>query len=335
MLRIKLSDYLGGDFNIAVVDAAENESKKLLSFSSIEDYFENSYYSNMLASIIPAIKSIFYNQYAKHKVLQSSVLYETTLLYCLAKYYNLIECENTDEKVRFCYFNSNNISLYQKGNPDDFDGELNFNNKKIVIEIKRPLARAGSYDLKVDEKGFIKSLDIFQPEINKYLNKINILKHLGHNIKIGEDFGQEIGEQYFKGIDWLLTTSKNGNYLIVIQNKEELLNNLQYKNSEIRTTGKNWVKTKTLEKYFIDYVLQNGGALLQEKNIMIPKSIIAERTKSRNKMGYSDWRKINTIFRIKDKFIIEETEDKIICSIKDIEQNNPNISAKIVMEIEE
>lgn len=310
-----------------IIDKAQKETNQLLSYNSLEDFLFANDCCKKLCVLYPPVLKILSKYYVNKQILQGTILYETVLLYKIASLYQMQLSSATEDKVRL-FYSSAAGSLKQKGSPDECDGSLSLNGNVFDIEIKQPIARANSYDLKVNGQGFLQPNNNLPDIINHWISTINILDYLGHNIPMSEDFAKMMGNEYFNRTNWVVTTDNNTNNIVIFETKEELQSALCYKNSEIRITGKNWCKTKTLAAYFVSWIVEHGGKV--DDNILyIPEAVFMPRTKQRGGDRLSDWRKINYIFRLHDKDILARKGSYVLCNINKIEQVNQNISAKI------
>lgn len=319
--------------NMTMILKAEEEAKELLSYKTVSDFLAEHSACDNICNNVPALYEILVKQHSLGLLLQSCIIYETVLIATLAYSMQLeLQPEHNEHNIRFIYTDGTN-SIYQKGNPGEHDCVLNYNNETYSLEIKKPLARAGDGDIKTDVNGYLIGRPTFPEGLNNFLHSINVLEYKGHNVPITQEDAVVMAQDYFADVDYIMSTTQQGNYLI-IGSVNDIIPHLSYRGSEIRTTGKNWVKTKTLADYLVNYITSNGGSVVNGI-AKIPVVLFQDRTKQRGGTELSKWRKIDTYFRLKDTYIQAEDNQYVECLFKDIEQTNPNVSVHITMTIPE
>lgn len=321
-------------YNMNKILGAEEETKKIKEYTDVDTFLNHSVLCKEIAENIPVLKDIFNNQIHNNLGIQSCIVYETVLIASLAKYYNMNYNANAprNNNIRYVYEGERGF-IHQQGNPNTVDCEMLVDGVHSILEVKKPIARAGDGDIKTTADGYLIGRESFPEELNAFLSTINVLSYKGHNIPITRENAVAMATNYLHNINYILTITEKGNNLVIID-VPEIVNYITFKGSEIRTTGKNWVKTKTMADYLKRYIIEHNGQVIDNKAI-IPKDILHERTKQRGGNSLSAWRKIDYFFRIKDCYIIEEDKTTIVCSFKDIEQTNPNVSAHLNIYIPE
>lgn len=342
-------------------------------FNKVTSYTDFLYGSSEATRLIAKMQSGKFEiekQFNNQKGLQPAILTECNYAQTIASIFQLTECidldikafndipiecidfikssKNTISAARYLYYSKKDKDkfLVQYGNPDAGDASIIYYQNDIKLEFKESNAKAGEYDLLVNENGKLLPSDKIQntfPLMQQYIDEFNkqtsLFNYLGSNYKIEktDKFNPiVIAKNYFNnnGID-LLVTSVN-NELIAIDPSDLTL---VFKDgtlvattegSEIRTTGKNDMQIELIE-YFRNTinsiaVKTNGNTyVLNKKDIdnLPGYGYIKERGK--DKIGRV---KLNYMFfvRIKD---ISETEDTISFSINDVRQTKPTISIHI------
>ncbi|NLL02396.1 MAG: hypothetical protein GX265_05195 [Mollicutes bacterium] len=264
--------------------------------------------------------------------------------------------ENTICAARYVYYNEGeeNNFLIQYGNPKMEDAAAILYSNEIAIEIKDMPALLMDTDLLYDEDG---KIIITEELVNKFPNYIKYIKEFNNKTSIIEKLGsnyllfskdssleekQELINDYFNitNIDIIITTL--GRELVAI--KTEDLNFIfsdgtpliDISRSEIRTTGKNALKTIFTPKFFHQVLKEKEVILLDDVcRIYKDNNLVIGLKKGRGK-------NIETRFSINNNFFAKLTpdikrqiEDKdlpyIDIPVRNIQQSKSGISLHITL----
>lgn len=309
----------------------------------LNNYFkENSHVFNEKEFIAPIVKLLekspamykgFVNSYHNEKNLQPGYLTEINICATLAKKMSLTYVENAKEmNLRHLYSNADDsVILKQFGSCNMSDIQLISNGKITTIEVKEPNSLGGDYDLKINEEGkLLPAIDknrIFPVEAQRILDNFNstdsIFNHLGHNINLEEtDSGLLMGVMYSylkeKNIDFIASYANKTNNLIFFP-VSEIDKHVNFKNSEIRISGKNNLKVYTTIAF--ERALKESGCTIKGETVIIPKTISLSKARGSEEISRI---KINPLFffRIKD---VSEDEKFYYANLNKARQNKQGL----------
>ena len=285
----------------------------------------------------PAMYKGFISSYRSGKFLQPGYLTEINLCATLAAMWNLTYDENIDEvNLRHQYSNGDTY-LKEYGGCNMSDIQLITGKDIITIEVKEPLSLGGDYDLGITEDGKlfpkIAKDRPFPESAQKILDEFNatdsVFNHLGHNIKLTDtDYLKGILEDYLgnKNIDYIATYSETTNNLIYFP-VSELNSHVNFKDSEIRTAGKNKVNVYIPNAF--KKAMTDIGCSIDSKNIVaIPKATSGFRY-ARGSNKQISGIKINSIFFFELKDILKEDDDFYYADIKKGKQLKQSIGVHL------
>lgn len=298
----------------------EQEIKKL------NDYFKKNSNKNNEKEFItpvlsllercPAMYKSFIDCYHSGKNLQSGYLTEINICATIAKKMNLFYDKDINEiNLRHQYSNTDkSVILKQFGGCNMSDIQLISRGQITTIEVKEPKSLVGDYDLKITEEGklfpAIKKGRIFPEEAQQILDSFNaedsIFNHLGHNVSLDEtkvEILMGIAHKYLKekNIDFIASYAKKTNELIYFP-VSDFKKYVNFKGSEIRTTGKNAIKIYTPVAF--ERALKDSGCIINGKTVAIPKTVILSKARGSEEISRI---KINPLFYFK---IEDTTEDE-------------------------
>lgn len=309
----------------------------------LNDYFKkNSYIPNEEEFIISVVKLLekcpamykgFINSYRNGKNLQPGYLTEINICATLAKKMGLIYIENVKEtNLRHLYSNTDgSIVLKQFGGCNMSDIQLISNGKITTIEVKEPNSLGGDYDLKMTEEGkLLPAIDknrIFPVEAQQILDNFNsvdsVFNHLGHNINL-----EEIGSKLLMGIMYSYLKEKNIDFIASYTSKtnnliffpvSEIDKHVNFKNSEIRISGKNNLKVYTPLAF--ERALKESECTINGKTVIIPKTIALSKARGSEEISRI---KISPLFffRVED---ISEDEKFYYANLNKARQNKQGL----------
>lgn len=240
--------------------------------------------------------------------------------------------------ARYVYTNANQSKmLIQAGGCNGVDSALIIvdNLQIYTIEFKEPYAKTSEPDLsEYDEQGNIKIDDKFlsrYPQFRLMLEehkKLNFFDLMGHN---EHNFSEEsimfaISNNYNqikKYADVLCTEDKDGYLTMLPINQIAQWAEIE---GEIRSAGRNHYKVWTanaLKKF-----LHDKNAVINGNTVIIDKKYLETRNQRGNKAQISGY-KINPLFFIRLKDIIENGENRIQFNLNSVRQLKPTITAKV------
>ena len=245
----------------------------------IQNYTQVSDFNELLSkfpfNLHPIIVHEFHKQYDAQKGIQGGILIELTIFATLAKILNI---DNFSFQNGQYVYENNEYCLILQGNKGH-GANTNIVGNDIIIfekstgksyncEVKEPFARLGEMDWQYNEDGHLcatpqadkNKIKLYQPIADAYNKYMNVFEHIGHNFPLTSTMVQEIIENYFNHVDYIITYDEKDFYLLVIPHNATLfLQIYDSKGSEIRgTNGKNLRKiftknyaTQILTKYLI------------------------------------------------------------------------------------
>lgn len=310
-------------------------------------------------------------QLAVDKGLQGAILTECNIAQTQARILGLEKCIDLEETpfskvpvaciefvksgseytsaARYLYYSNkkdkSDIFIAQYGNPNAGDIAV-IMNASINEEIKEPNAKAGEYDVHIDDNGALIPSDKIRkefPPLVKYIEKFNketnIFEHLGSNYPIsdtGEFSLLSIVKEYLKvnNIDLLITVDNDELIAIKTNDIDKEINGksiMTTKGSEIRTTGRNHGKLKAKNEFLKS--IKNISNI--ENNICTLKKTDTPGfgyTKERGKDTYGRY-KINYIFFVYVDDILDDNKDYLKFNIEKVRQCTPTISVHIQVNV--
>lgn len=297
--------------------------------------------SKFPVNLHPIVEHEYQKQYNAQKGIQGGVVVELVVLATIAKIFNIdsFSYENGQyiyENDEYRFTLQGNMGHGQNTNKTGNDILiLEKNTNKIFnCEVKEPFARLNEMDWNYDEDGHLcptpqakaEKVALFQPIADAYNKRMSVFEHIGHNFPLTPEMVQDVIEDYFKNIDYVLTYDEKTTYLLVIPHDPNLFN-LIYTNkgSEIRgASGKNpkviftkQYSEKVLNKYLIKE--ENGYYYFNIKDF-----VAASARQSASGRRY----RLAEGFTIRSGDAIVEG-DIVKCRIKDFKQNSAVISPKI------
>lgn len=278
-----LISFLKDIYNNTNVSLLNNEEIK-----AIEDFYNTNYdkYNNIkefysfdkkITKNIKKVKSVkaeIERQFSIKKKLQVGTLCECVMAETIASLYNLncfcdvfhtyirdlpanilyrLRDDNNRILCRYIYYNKDDLNTFiiQYGNPTRYDTDLYLNNKKVKLEFKDRISRAGEKEVEYDEKGKLFYSNEFAMENPEYIPLIKLFNEhynivdLTGNYKIkSEDDRIAILRSYFDnlGFEALVTIDNNSSLIAITKDCIKPDNNLKIislEGSEIRRAGKN------------------------------------------------------------------------------------------------
>ncbi|MDD6004728.1 MAG: hypothetical protein PUC68_03580 [Firmicutes bacterium] len=210
-----------------------------------------------------------------------------------------------------------NMILQFGSNQHPGDAELIFQSEKYVLEFKEQSAKAGEFDLNIDEDGNLYPSDSLKanfPDLSTKVEGYNILDYIGKNIKIEGNYEKDVRRYMdINGIDFIVMPHRKK--LFLIHNVENVFD---FQGSEIRPVGRN-----PMEPVCLKYLQKIIGG---EENISIPISHLTPK-KKRGGFDVSRYSAGHIFFIRANDLSINEG----IASFRrqDIKQSRPTISIHI------
>lgn len=254
----------------------------------------------------------------------------------------LLKSYHLDHMIpRYIYYNENKSKmLIQAGGCNGIDSALIIDSNIYTIEFKEPFAKASEIDLpKYNERGTFSEQDlkIFKEKNKQYEKMIdekkdlNIIENLGHNIKnfseqsvkiaVANNYSDYASKKYAD----VICSNDNNNNLIMYP--ADQISQWADIDGEIRTAGRNDYKVWTPK--LLDNVLNDKKAVIKDDNIIeLNISNLKASTPRGGKNEISRY-KINEIFFVKVKELLEIEDNFIRFRKIDIKQLVPTITAKI------
>jgi hypothetical protein len=211
------------------------------------------------------------------------------------------------------------------------DIQLISNGKITTIEVKEPNSLGGDYDLKMTEEGkllpAIAKNRIFPTEAQQILDNFNstdsVFNHLGHNVNLEEtEFNLLMGIMHSylkeKNIDFIASYTSETNNLIFFP-VSEVDKHVNFKNSEIRISGKNDLKVYTAAAF--KRALKESGCTVNGKTVIIPKTAILSKARGSEEISRI---KISPLFffRVED---VSEDEKFYYANLNKARQNKQGL----------
>lgn len=282
---------------------------------------------NEIEKIAP-LHNYLLQQQKKGLASQSGIFTEYNICYSIIKYFNLTECE-TSEQCRL-YAKNNNIEFYYLGNPNQNDVRIIYNGKIYEGEIKEPKSKLLEIDLIYDENGKLLPRSNTPNEYFSYIDSFNketsIFKELGHNYSL-KNIGINMVYKDFcsKKVDFILSYDQNNTIIFFNNNFQDINRHMTFEGSEIRTSGRNGIKVFT-PKYFNKIL---SDILIQEdnKNILLDKSKLTPIV-GRGRTDITRY-KLNKSFFFKTANILKETDSTIYIKKTSIKQLEPTIAVHL------
>lgn len=219
------------------------------------------------------------------------------------------------------------------------DMDLYYKGEVFKFEVKEGLAKAGEYDLDVNEDGEFRSSEniaINQPTLDKIINNLcikgeNLLKNVGKNIPLNFDYELLLQalEEYLvsNSIDYLIMPKYRTTKLCIIPT--EKIKNLDglfdFKGSEIRTAGRNPMQPTCIN--FLLSLLNISSTPGSEDVVTLDPSLCIGK-KARGKSFISRISLGNIFYVKKDKVWLDD-EGNILTKYAYIKQSKPTISLHI------
>lgn len=314
--------------------------------------------SNLVESLkkkVPALAHQIQKSYSTNKYLQPAVFSECVYSQTLAnmlKLNNFVNCfdnkkillpkiENLIKPLhlnpRYIYTNSDkNKTLIQAGGCTGIDSALiDISSLHIfTIEYKEPSAKTSEPDLpKYDEDGQIiiddkewLSKNAQFKEMLKCQNDLNFFDSMGHNINqfTIDSIMYAVSNNYInKNLDVICTEDTEGFLVMLPANQVQKWAEIQ---GEIRPAGRNHYNVWT--PIALKRSLLKINATFKNDLVTVYKNKLQVR-KERGSSGKISGYKINPIFFIYLKYCNENLNGTITFNIKDVQQLNPTIAAKV------
>lgn len=294
-------------------------------------------------------------QFEIKKRLQSGTLCECIIAETIANMYNLdcfadvfhtyirdlpaniiykLRDDNNRILCRYIYYNNEDLNtfLIQYGNPTRYDADLYIDDKKVKLEFKDKISRAGEKETEYDNDGKLIYNDKFAAENPDYIplierfNEKNNIVDLNGNYKINDDEDRKkILKSYFKNLGFEVLVSLDDNNQLVaitedcIENKENK-KFLSLDGSEIRRAGKNSYGVFTKELLFKSIRKLDG--VINDDIVKISCDKMVDRVNNKKVTG----KKINHLFYVKINKI-KEIDGYFTFDLKDVKQLKPTLCA--------
>lgn len=265
----------------------------------------------------PAMFNGYMNSYDSGKNLQPGYLTEINVCATLAAMLNLsYQNDYSESNVRHCYSNGH-IHLKEYGGCNMADVQLIGKNGTIItLEVKEPKSLGGDFTMGITEEGKLiprlKAGRVFPEAAQLITNNFNsddsIFNHIGHNIPLEDnEYLHSIARDYIcsKNIDYIATYSQDNNNLIFFP-VSELDKHVSYKNSEIRTAGKNHVKVYT-PKLFHN-IMDSIGCIIDGNVVKIPKAATEYRIERNSEKKISGIKIHPLFFFFMEDILFEDNE---------------------------
>lgn len=281
----------------------------------------------------PAMFNGYMNSYDSGRNLQPGYLTEINICATLAAMLNLpYQNDYSESNVRHCY-SDGCVYLKEYGGCNMADVQLIGKNGTIItLEIKEPKSLGGDFNMGITEEGKLipklKAGRVFPEAAQLITNNFNssdsIFNHIGHNIPLEDnEYLHSIARDYIcsKNIDYIATYSQDNNNLIFFP-VSELDKHVSYKNSEIRTAGKNHVKVYT-PKLFHN-IMDSIGCIINGDIVKIPKTATEYRVERNSKKKISGI-KIHPLFFFFTEDILSEDDEYYYADINKARQVNQGL----------
>lgn len=357
-----LISFLKDIYNNPNVSLLNNEEIK-----AIEDFYNTNYdkYNNIkefysldkkITKNIKKVKSVkaeIERQFSIKKKLQVGTLCECVMAETIASLYNLncfcdvfhtyirdlpanilyrLRDDNNRILCRYIYYNKDDLNTFiiQYGNPTRYDTDLYLNNKKVKLEFKDRISRAGEKEVEYDENGKLVYSNEFAMENPEYIPLIELFNEyynivdLTGNYKIkSEDDRIAILKSYFEnlGFEALVTIDNNSSLIAITKDCIKPDNNLKIislEGSEIRRAGKNSYNVFTMNLLLKSIKKIDG--VVESNTVKIPVNKMTDRINNGKVTG----KKINHLFFVKIGKI-KEKDGYYTFSLSDVKQLKPTI----------
>lgn len=255
---------------------------------------------------------------------------------------SIIKKHGDPSECRYAFFSQKqkDVILLQYGfakHKGDID--LYYKGEIFKFEVKESLAKAGEYDLEVNENGEFHSSENIatnQPTLDKIINSLctegtNLLKNVGKNIPLNFDYELLLQalEEYlvFNNIDYLVMPKYRTTKLCIIPAKKiRSLNGLfDFKGSEIRTTGRNPMQP-TCTNFLLSLLNLSSAPGPEEIVTLNPSLCIGKKARGKSFISRIS---LGNIFYIKKDKTWSDDEGKILTKYASIKQSKPTISLHI------
>ena len=300
-----------------------------------QEYNRNEFLSGVgqIITRTPAMFNGYMNSYNSGRNLQPGYLTEINICATLAAMLNLsYQNDYSESNVRHCY-SDGCIYLKEYGGCNMADVQLVGKNGTIIaLEIKEPKSLGGDFNMGITEEGKLipklKADRVFPKAAQLITNNFNssdsIFNHIGHNIPLEDnECLHSIARDYIcsKNIDYIATYSQDNNNLIFFP-VSELDKHVSYKNSEIRTAGKNHVKVYTPKLFH--RIMDSIGCIIDGDVVKIPKTATEYRVERNSKKKISGI-KIHPLFFFFVEDILSEDDEYYYADINKARQVNQGL----------
>lgn len=263
------------------IQKIEEYHKKNLNKPTYLDYLYAAEEVTALIGKLQSGRAEIEKQYTAHKALQGGILSECVYAQTLARIFHLTQCIDLDRTqynnipikckqaleyiksaahtvsaARYIYYGTKTQDyIIQYGNPTAGDAHIIYLNEEIHIEFKQPKAKAGEYDLSVDENGklsvpettLVHYGESLQSCIDRFNASTSLFDMMGSNYKFSDadhDALLHIAARYFELQDIDLLVSAVNDQLLVVRPSDlkqypASQNICNLDGSEIRSTGRN------------------------------------------------------------------------------------------------
>ena len=357
-----------------------NKEKTLLNQYCKDNFTKKATYNDFLygsaevTGIIAKLQSGRYEiekQFQSGKGLQSGILVECILAQGLAKLLSLNNCVDLDitpvnlipakciqfikasakyiSSARYVYYGtSEDKFIVQYGNPEAGDAEIIYLDQHVKLEFKDSTAKAGEYDLQLDESGKLsiplesmERVEHLQWFVDGFNATNNVFELLGHNDRVLNTTPDMIDSiiSYFNksSVDLFVTTTDDEIVAIRPCDMKEEINGqpiINTSGSEIRTTGRN--KSKVFTPMALRrFLLSDGAQIDDDNNVTMPMHPISDP----NRRAYGDiqergkekgifkYYKLKYIFCVPlDKATKNVADDTITFNLNDVFEKKPTVS---------